>query len=215
VRELAKFHAYWWDTDELKALDEIPYLSDPIWRQHTQLFEFAWPLWKEQFGGTVSAYCLETAERWGHAIPKMLDMLSEPPCTIIHMDYRLPNLFFRGPEGGVEFAVADWQPYSRAKGPYDIAYFLAESIPTEQRRRLQDEVLRLYHATLLENGVQDYSFDRCFEDFRLGVAYTILYPMGTVTVDLGNEHGRAYQRAINQRHMAAVDDLRVGDVIPD
>jgi hypothetical protein len=215
MTELAKFHATWWDTDEMKALDWIPYLNAPIWRtQHPGFFNFAWPLWKEKFGDQVSAYVLECGQKQADHIVELLDALSEPPCTIIHMDFRLSNLFFAGPEGGEPFAVCDWQPYSRARGLYDVGYFMSQSIPTEQRRRLQDEVLRLYHETLLESGVKGYSFDQCFHDYRLGSMYTFLYSVGTVAIDLHNETGLLYQKTITERHVAALEDLRAGDVIP-
>jgi hypothetical protein len=157
---------------------------------------------------------IEAGTKMAAHIPELLDVLASPPCTIIHMDFRLPNLFFAGPEGGVDFAVVDWQPYSRARGLYDVGYFLAQSLPTAQRRRLQDEVVHLYHDTLLAHGVKDYSWEQCWHDYRLGVMYTFLYSVGTVAVDLGGETGLAYQKAITQRHIAAVDELRTGDVIP-
>jgi hypothetical protein len=198
----------------MRALDGIPYLSDPIWRQHIEFFNYCWPLWQEKFGAEATPYVIEAGTKMAAHIPELLDLLASPPCTIIHMDFRLPNLFFAGPEGGVDFAVVDWQPYSRARGLYDVGYFLAQSLPTAQRRRLQDEVVHLYHDTLLAHGVKDYSWEQCWHDYRLGVMYTFLYSVGTVAVDLGGETGLAYQKAITQRHIAAVDELRTGDVIP-
>lgn len=214
LREIARFHARWWDSDEVRALDWIPYLNSPIYRQHTQLFAYGWPLWKEKFGPEASAYVLAAGERLGERLHEFQDALCSDPVTIMHMDYRLPNLFFPGPEGGVEFAIVDWQPYARCRGLYDVGYFMAQSVPTEQRRRLEDEVLHLYHDTLLANGVRNYGYDRCFHDYRMGVMYTFLYSIGTVTIDLANDTGRAYQRTITDRHMAAVEDLKGIEVIP-
>ena len=214
LTELARFHAHWWDTAELKGLDFVPYLNQPPWQAHPEFYGYCWPIFKEKFASQVSPYVLECGERFGQTILEMQELMSAGACTIIHMDYRLPNLFFGDPDGDSPFAVIDWQPYSRAHGGYDIGYFLAQSIPTEQRRRLQDEVLHLYHDTLLANGVTNYTFDDCYRDFRLGVMYTWLYPVGTVGIDLANEHGRRYQQAILERHSATVEDIRAGEVLP-
>ena len=214
LREIARFHAHWWDSDEVRALDWIPYLNSPVYRQHTQLFAYGWPLWQEKFGGEASAYVLAAGERLGERLTEMQDDLCSDPVTIMHMDFRLPNLFFPGPDGGVEFAVVDWQPYARCRGLYDVGYFMAQSVPTEQRRRLENEVIRLYYDSLVEHGVRNYSYERCFHDYRMGVMYTFLYSIGTVTIDLANDTGRAYQRTITDRHMAAVEDLKGIDVIP-
>lgn len=214
LREIARFHARWWDSDEVRELDWIPYLNSPVYRQHTQLFAYGWPLWKEKFGPDASEYVLAAGERLGERLTEMQDELCSEPVTIMHMDFRLPNLFFPGPRGGVEFAVVDWQPYARCRGLYDVGYFMAQSVPTEQRRRLEGEVIHLYHDTLVAHGVRDYSYERCFHDYRMGVMYTFLYSIGTVTIDLANDTGRAYQRTITDRHMAAVEDLRGIEVIP-
>lgn len=214
LRELARFHAYWWDTAEMKALNFVPYLDQPPWQAHVDFFSYSWPIWKEKFAAQVSAYVLECGERYAKNVLAMQKEMSAAPCTVIHMDYRLPNLFFGDPAGDTEFAIVDWQPYSRARGGYDIGYFLAQSIPTAQRRRLQDEVVALYHQTLVENGVKDYSLADCWRDVRLGVMYTWLYPVGTVAIDLANEHGRRYQQAIVERHSALLEDIQAGDALP-
>ena len=65
--------------------------------------------------------------------------------------------------------MLDWQLVSAGSGLVDLAYFLAQSLTPEARRRDQDGLLRLYHETLREHGVRDYPFEACARDYRLGV----------------------------------------------
>ena len=48
--------------------------------------------------------------------------------------------------------------------------------------------LRRYHEILLDEGVKDYSFDQCLEDFRVNLMITMITPIAIIgTMDSGNE----------------------------
>lgn len=214
VREMARFHAAWWDPDGTRIPTWIPRLCDPPWGSHQQFWEFAWPMFLEQRGEAVNPAMRRAGDLMVSRVLALQEVMVRPPVTIIHMDWRLANLFFAGPDGGDPFGVVDWQPFSRARGPYDLGYFLSQSIPVEQRRRLEDEMLALYLDTLADHGVRGYGRDDLLGDYRRGIAYCLLYPMGTVTIDLANDAGRAYADAITERAGQAAEDYDVISVIP-
>ena len=53
-------------------------------------------------------------------IPTMMMHIASAPCTILHGDYRLDNLFFGDVPGGAPVAAVDWQISSKGRGPYDV-----------------------------------------------------------------------------------------------
>ncbi len=168
----------------------------------------------EQRGDTVHPAMRAAGDLMVTRVLDLQHVMCRPPLTIIHMDWRLANLFFASDQGGDPFAVVDWQPFSRSRGPYDLGYFLSQSIPVEQRRRLEGELLDSYLDLLGEHGVTGYTRADLRGDYRRGIAYCLLYPMGTVTIDLANAAGRAYADAITERAGVAADDHDVVGVIP-
>ncbi|PYV29185.1 MAG: hypothetical protein DMG22_23655, partial [Acidobacteria bacterium] len=78
-------------------------------------------------------YIAEIAETFPEDVAGIMDRLTLPPRTIIHGDYRLDNLFF-GQAGGVDtLAAIDWQISARGRGVFDVAYFIAGSLPFKER----------------------------------------------------------------------------------
>ncbi len=84
-----------------------------------------------------------------------------------HGDYRLDNLMF-DPNDGADVVAVDWQTLAIAPPLRDLAYFLATSLDIGQRRETERELVSAYHTELIRRGVEGYSFDRCFDDYRLG-----------------------------------------------
>jgi hypothetical protein len=125
----------------------------------------------------------------------------------VHLDFRRSNIFVTHDRGAPDVAVVDWQPLSIGRGPYDLGYFLSQSVPVAQRRALEQPMLSLYHTVLRDHGVRHYTADDVWDDYRLGVAYSSSYAVGTLLVDLANSTGRSYADEILDRAAAAVFDL--------
>ena len=115
---------------------------------------------------------LDAARRMPDACVELLERLSEPPLTLLHGDYRLDNLFF---DPGAEDPVVaiDWQICGLGRSPYDIAYFMSQSLTPEDRKAADEQVLRTYYDSLRAGGVEDYTYDQCWEDYRLGILFCL------------------------------------------
>ncbi len=215
VRELAKFHASWWDAPRLEELDWLPYPNSEIYRSLETSYQEAWEPFLANFGHRLPASVVKTGEKLATNICNLLDMYAEPPLTISHGDYRLDNLFFDLPDRSAPLAVIDWQLSSRGRGVGDIGFFMAGSVETPARRATEKHILRMYHNILLENGVQGYGFDQLFHDYRVSVVGGFFNPvMAGGSLDLSNERGVALVTAWVDRCAAAIVDLDAGDVLP-
>jgi thiamine kinase-like enzyme len=209
---MARFHATWWDHPRLPSLDWIPMGDDPVNQSAEQAYNDCFDNFLRNFGERLSPRALQIAERIKDRIIALERALASSPLTIAHGDLRYDNLYF-SEEG--EMAVADWQIVVRARGPYDVAYFMSQSVEPAQRRANEMDILRSYHETLLEHGVKGYSFDQCFSDYRTCAMFCLVYPViSGGTLDLANERGTALVTAMLDRSLATILDLDCDEMIP-
>lgn len=67
---------------------------------------------------------------------------------LVHGDYRLDNMLFGTDGADRALTVVDWQTVSWGPALTDLAYFLGCALPTEDRRKHYDALLRAYHEAL-------------------------------------------------------------------
>jgi hypothetical protein len=216
VRDLAKFHAAWWDSLKLAELDWVWAFNNPVRSQAAVVgYTSAWTPFKQIWAKQVPAALLAMGEKFPAAIPKLLDRLAAPPVTISHGDYRIDNLFFATPEGGDPLAVIDWQVMTLGNGLFDLAYFMSSAMPPTDRRAIEMDLLRMYHGILLEGGVKNYDFDQCQVDYRTGILFCWQYAVIILgSLDTSNERGLALFTDILERFVAAIIDLNAAELLP-
>ncbi|MFT5696903.1 MAG: aminoglycoside/choline kinase family phosphotransferase [Myxococcota bacterium] len=124
-----------------------------------------------------------SAEGWLAARPDLF--------APVHGDYRLDNLMFGTAAGGAPVAAVDWQTLSIGHPGRDVAYFLGNAMPSAQRREHEQELVRAYYDALVGQGVANYSFEECFDDYRYGhfqgPLVTVLGAMAVLQTDRGDE----------------------------
>jgi hypothetical protein len=213
ILNMAPFHATWWNRVDTPDLDWIPRANDPIQHFAESSYNDCWEHFTKNFGHRLSPRALAVAERLKTKIIALEDILASPPRTIAHGDLRYDNLFFS--DDG-EMAVADWQIIVRGRGPYDVAYFMSQSVDPDVRRACEMDVLRAYHEKLLASGVKDYSFDACFNDYRAAAMLCLVYPVvAGGTLDLANERGVELMSLMLDRSLATILDLNCDEMIPE
>jgi aminoglycoside/choline kinase family phosphotransferase len=72
---------------------------------------------------------------------------------LCHGDFRLDNLFFANGAGHAPLTVLDWQISFKGNGAYDLAYFISQSLNTDDRRSAEKALIDRYVAVLADNGV--------------------------------------------------------------
>jgi thiamine kinase-like enzyme len=110
----------------------------------------------------------------------VLALYRDGPCTLVHGDPHLGNLFVDGERTG----FLDWAMIARAPGMRDVAYVLCNSIPTEIRRARERDLVARYCALLGEQGVE-LEFDVAWEQYRLFAVYS--WVAATCTVGMGSK----------------------------
>jgi hypothetical protein len=213
VVALARMQAQWWDKPALHAYDWLPAFNDPAMLGLESVFTQCWAPYRDFLGERLPAELVPIGERLGPSITRMLHHLTGRPCTLVHGDYRADNFFFEGPS---PFAVVDWQIVIKGMGTFDLAYMMAGNLSVEDRRAHEAELVRLYHRTLLENGVKNYDFDTCWRDYRTSVLMAWIWPViGIGALDPANERGLAFFYEWSKRACTAVADLKAYEALSD
>ncbi len=174
----AEFHAFWW---------EHPRLSGDIGEQNAQIGNDAFILRQTQetfprfvdfMGERLSAKRRQLYEKVLSSMP--LPMLtkrlnSRQQVTLIHGDSHAQNYMLPRDAGRVYLIdCADW----RIQIPMaDIAFLIALEFYPELRRRIEKPLVEYYHERLLEHGIQGYTWDQCWLDYRLATFQCLLMPI--------------------------------------
>lgn len=139
---------------------------------HTALFERPWlagvsakigPLYAAILPGLFERFFTQYADEIDEPMRQTVTGLAqrllaysavEPAVrTVTHTDYRSENLLFDGRGGEVPVAVVDWQTVSTGSPLLDVAYFLVTSLTTEQRRKVERDLIDHYLAEMRGRGV--------------------------------------------------------------
>ena len=214
VDQLAGFHAMWWGKAETDELAWIPKPDGPVWQMAPATLQGFWAAYQENFGHVLTPELTATIENIWANMDWVFKRFAAPPVTVLHGDYRLDNMFFPERQGD-PITIIDFQLMARARGPYDLAYFTSQSLGIEQRRATEQDLLRRYHDTLVEAGVRDYSFDDCFEDYRLAILWCAIYPIGMGGGLAGaSERHLELATEVSRRCFTAIADLDAASVLP-
>jgi len=119
------------------------------------------------------------------------------PETITHSDVHLKN-WYRRPDGGM--GLGDWQCVGRGHWARDVAYAVATALGVDDRRAMEQELLRFYLDALHAKGGPRLDFDEAWTAYRAqllsalawwtmtltpSAAMPDMQPLGTTNVFLG------------------------------
>ena len=148
------------------------------------------PGFLERYGERVSAEHRALCERFVARLDAWLADRREPQ-GLVHGDFRLDNLLFGEGERSKPLTVVDWQTVGWGGAVTDAAYFLGGGLQVADRRRHERELLGEYHEALLAAGIEGFSWEACWEEYRrhtfAGVLMAILAPMLVERTERGDE----------------------------
>lgn len=214
IDELAKLHARWWDAPELRELDWIPPSNSPMLKLAEGAFLQAIDGFMEKLGHLLTAEQKDIARRLGPRMNAMQDSFATGPQTMLHADVRLDNIFFGSVHSASPITLIDWQILVTGRGPYDVAYFLSQSIDPAERKAIEESALREYYQVLLKAGASNYTWEQCWDDYRLATLFCLAYPViSGGSIDLANDRGVALVTAMATRSIAAITHLNCGELL--
>lgn len=100
------------------------------------------------------------------------------PTVVQHGDFRPDNTLLGTAPGTPPVTVIDFQTVRLAPPGLDPANFLASALSTETRRASERDLIAEYHRGLVAAGVEDWSFDDCWDGYREGALYAVFLFVG-------------------------------------
>ncbi len=215
MQALAQLHAQFWNQVDGGDMDWLPtghpsVMSDGLAQGTAASYDdFA-----GFFADVLHPSLRNGKDRYLAGLPALQTWLNAAPRTVAHGDYRMDNLFFLPKNNGIEVACCDWQAPVRGKAVQDIAYFLTGSVETELRRENERALLGAWVDALRARGVQDYTLEQAFDDYRRGIL-----AMWTYAVIIGgglaaqNDRADSWVSAMVRRCATAMMDHRCMDLL--
>ena len=171
IDTLADLHSFWWDKlpSEVEPID-TGLLND-------QPFDFAG--FVDFMGERLSLERRKIYERIVTALPTLVrDRIhSGHGQTMVHDDAHPWN--FMQPRDHIRdrAVLIDWQQWGRSIGMHDVAKMITLFWYPDHRSKQEQATLRRYCARLSENGISGYSWDHCWQDYRLFTLRNMLVPL--------------------------------------
>ncbi len=211
---LAVMHARWWGARGLAEAGAPIHSAEHIRR----FVEIAEP----GAGHIINRFSAELKPHW----PDMMVALyakhpqaiidrtqDDNGFTLIHGDAGHNNILVPG-DGDRPIYIIDRQPFDWSLttwlGVYDLAYAIVLDWKVETRRRLEMVILRHYHSWLIRNGVDNYPWERLFDDYRLSVAMGVY--IATEYCRGGINRRISHWLPMLQNALTACDDLNCSEL---
>ena len=204
---LVNLHASFWN--QLNGISWLPNMSGSDNAKNMALgCEAGWPQLQEIFGEFVPDNIEAKRERYLEAIPSLQKQLDQHPKTLIHGDFRMDNMLFGQAPEHDSLMVVDFQGPLKGNGIHDVGYLLSHSAKTEVRREHEGNLIERYSSGLIDAGVKDYSFEKAWNDYRIGVLYSWTVAVVIAgTMDPANDRGFAWMSKMVERNGTAINDL--------
>lgn len=143
--------------------------SARVMEQAATLHAASWhdrDLAQQLYGDLVPEANLKEAARLVDHTAAWKQIFSDPQC-LWHSDLRADNVLFDASDNTRPVVVLDWQGVGFGRGTIDVAYWLGTSMAVDDRRKHERELITHYHRALVGNGVSDYPWERCWDDYRI------------------------------------------------
>jgi Ecdysteroid kinase-like family len=162
--QAAALHAPRWGDRSLHAQEWLA--RDPNIRNFIAAYPQLFSVFRERYTGILESRYIAIGEALMRSLPAYYDQ-HQPPWTIVHNDFRLDNMLFNAKGGQLPMVTLDWQTTAFGPGAADVAYFLGAALRETDREQNEGQLVREYHAALRAGGVSDYSWEQCWNDYRL------------------------------------------------
>lgn len=211
----AILHGRWWGAARLAEAAAPIHNADHIRR----FVEIAEP----GAGHIIEVVADELAPHWPAAIR---DLFARHPqaminraqdlngFTLIHGDAGCYNIMIPR-QGKRPLYLIDRQPFDWSLttwlGAYDLAYAIAMEWDTAARRQWEQPILRHYHKALIQRGVQGYSWEQLWDDYRLCLAMGVYIAVEYCRSGI-NQDTQWVWLPMLQKALTACDDLNCAEL---
>lgn len=173
---LAQIHAYWWESPKLGLqIGSVP-------TEQALADEFAEDVSVYQAFADYLGDRLMPSRRgiYEHIIHKFLAIkqkrfANNKKLTLSHGDAHAWNFLYPRQQQDMPYLL-DWEALGVNIGTNDLAYMMAVFWHPARRQWLEESLVKHYHNQLLAHGIQNYTWDDCWYDYRLAIVGNLFMP---------------------------------------
>jgi len=179
IDTLAELHAFWWDHKKLEkflknshvlyTFKEGSFNENDIFKWFDDQKRLLNRL-TNQFGDRISEKTIEMLNSILAKFPQLVyKRLKKENLTIIHGDAHFWQFFHPKDSDNKKnkSILSDWMMWSVGVGAQDLAYLIGTSLFPNSRHIIEKYLIKRYHNNLVEHGIENYSWDDCWYDYRL------------------------------------------------
>lgn len=212
LRSLAALHAHWWQRPSAPEIAELAAINGPSAAGDDlveTLYAEAWP----QFVASGIAEIPSEVRCFGDWLVGRVTatgtLLDPCPKTLIHGDFRLDNMLFDLQREPPVCWLLDWEDVAFGCAAIDLTWFLGGCLQLEASDQ-EEELLRFYHHRLVMDGVTDYSWMQCLQEYRYAMISSFVQGILSSTLEEGaSGYQRHFAQAVASRFIAACQRLRL------
>ena len=208
LRELTGLHAPLWSDQSLLEKEWLIDLENVPRNTTRDLYRLQLPGFLDRYGPFLAPDEREIISRVGEAERSPLSQEFPSQFSLVHVDYRLDNLMFRTTVADqIEVTVVDWQSITVGSPLNDVAYFLGAGLEPSRRVKFEKELVGGYFHSLQESGVDEFSWNDCWELYRQGVFAGFAVTVVASMLVQQTERGDKMFTAMAKRHSRHALDL--------
>ena len=207
LESLARVHAAFWGA--VDDLDWVPHMGDAALRiTFADDYDKGWSERRSFFATIGEGAFLPIGDALVGRVADTLALLAEP-ATLLHGDAHGENLPLVSRDGREQVVLLDWPSVRRGRACFDVAVYVAMSVPVDVRRRRERDWVALHAEALAEAGVRDAA--DAWQAYRLGV---LRRAIRIVEIAPGwPAAGEASLRMVAERCLSAAADLDTAELI--
>lgn len=168
TKRIATLHATWWD----ERLNELSWLCERNYMMINRYSEF-FPLFKKKYQGLIDPEALNIGETIARSLDELLSLAASRPQSLVHCDLRADNLRFSKNEE--DLVIFDWQLITKALPGFDLGRLFGENANLTKEE--QTNLVGVWHKTLCDFGVKNYTLSDALFDYKLGLALATHVPV--------------------------------------
>ncbi len=96
--------------------------------------------------------------------------------TLCHGDSHIWNYLFPK-KADPSVYIIDWSSWELGIGVGDLAYMIGLHWHPLRRKHVELDLIKFYHSQLIANEVKNYSFEACYQDYRIGILGNHFVPL--------------------------------------
>ncbi|MHA2398546.1 MAG: oxidoreductase family protein [Promethearchaeota archaeon] len=179
IDTLAELHAFWWDHPKIREYSKFSHGFYTF--KENSFNEKALLNWFDNQSNLLKQLLNLLGDRLSEQSKEMLltifskfpqvayKRLKKKKLTIVHGDAHFAQFYYPKDIDNENYKVllSDWQFWSVGVGGQDLSYLIGMFLFPETRHLMEEDLIKRYYNNLVKFEVKNYSWEECWDDYRL------------------------------------------------